>query len=197
MTLGGKSLFGNSWVKWLALALLLALLGLGVKAIWFDQKRYLVPASVIPQGSNLALEKWQAVPASLGYLGGGYLAADAKPRGYALATLFPKKFVQLSDIGHYAPQSLARVVVTNKTQLGSGVHSGASVQVWAATKLANNQFDIPKELVESARVARVIKGSAVFGSQNQQVELLIDPSQTAAVILAMSSDSAIFLVATQ
>jgi hypothetical protein len=197
IALGARGFMANGWVRWLVLALLVGVLGLGVKAIWFDQNRYLVPVGVVPEGSNLALEKWRSVPANLGVLGTKYLGAAAQPRGFALATLFPGRLVARSAVGSAAPGSLARVVVTNKTQLGSGIHPAATVAIWASQRLAMNQFDTPKRLVARATVSRVIKSSPMFGGQNQQVEVLIDPLQTPAVLSAMASDSAIFLVAQQ
>ena len=197
LTLGAKGAAGNGWIKWAAVAVLVGIIGLGVKAIWFDQQRYLVPVSVIPEGSNLALEKWRAVPAGLGSLATNYLPANQRPRGFALETLLPGRLVDRRLLGAFAPETLARVVITNKTQLGSGVHSGAKVAIWAAQRLASNQFDAPKLLAAHSVVSRVIKGSAVFGGQNQQVEVLIKPIQTSAVLAAMASDSAVFLVAQQ
>ncbi|MEN9737083.1 MAG: hypothetical protein RJA26_316 [Actinomycetota bacterium] len=197
LNLGSKGLASNGWIRWVAVAVLVGVIGLGVKAIWFDQQRYLVPVSVIPEGSNLALEKWQSVPASLGVIGSRYLPATVRPRGFALETLFPGRLVQLTQLGSFAPESLSRVVVTNKTQLGSGIHPAASVQIWAAQRLLNNQFDAPKLLVRRATVSRIIKGAAMFGGQSQQAEVLIRPAQTAGVLAAMASDSAVFLVAEQ
>jgi len=188
---------GGSWLKWIALALLLGVIGLGVKAIWFDQQRYLVPAAIVPEGANLGRVKWHAVPAHLGVIGQSYLDASVRPRGYALATLFPGRLVAKDQIGSFSPESLVRVVVVNKTQLGSGIRSGAIVAIWASARLQSNQFGAPKRLVDRATVSRVIKSSAMFGSQNQQVEVLIPPIETPAVLDATASDSAIFLVARQ
>jgi len=189
--------WSGGWVKWLAVAVVAGVVGLGVKSIWFDQQKYLVPTTVVPQGANLAKLQWRAAPANLGSLGGKYLAAGSRPTGYALTTLFPGHLVERADVGQFAPDSLARVVVINKTQLGSGIHSGADVAIWAAARLSGNQFDAPKKLVVHAKVARLIKASAMFGSQNQQVEVLIAPIETPAVLEAMASDSAVFLVAQQ
>lgn len=197
INLAGRSTFSNGWVKWLAIAIVAGVLGLGAKAVWFDQQRYLVPVSVVPEGAKLQTVQWRAVPASLGALGGQYVTAAKAPRGFALSTLFPNKLVQVSQLGAFAPDSLARVVVTNKTQLGSGVHAGAAVAIWSAQRLQANQYDAPKRLVAHAQVSRVIKNSAMFGAQSQQVEVLIQPIQTPAVLQAMASDSAIFLVAQQ
>lgn len=196
-TLGKPGCFDSRMTRWIALALVAGVLGLGVKAIWFDSRVYLVPARVIPVGANLASEKFRVLHVNLGQVGGAYLSGAGHPRGFAQATLAAGLLIRRSDISAWAPSSVERIVVTNKTQLGSGVHAGAAVSVWSAQRLDNNQFGAPKRLVGRATVSRVIKGSAVFGSQSQQVEILVQPIQTPAVLEAMASESPIFLVAEQ
>jgi len=170
---------------------------ISVKVFWLDQQRYLVPARTIPAGANLSDAQWKSVSANLGSLGVGYLGANAKPAGYALQPLPANNLVARASVASTAPDSLSRLVITTKTQLGTTVHSGSRVAIWSAQRLENNQFDVPKRLVSLASVARVSKASGVFASTNQQVEVLIDPLQTPAVLAAMASDSPIFLVAAQ
>ncbi|MEN9989673.1 MAG: hypothetical protein RL508_652 [Actinomycetota bacterium] len=176
--------------------LLLAAL-ISVKVFWLDQQRYLVPAQTIPAGANLAQASWRVVPANLGSLGVGYLSGTTTPRGYALQPLPVNNLVARASVVATAPSALSRLVITTKTQLGRSVHAGSRVAIWSAQRLENNQFDVPKRLVALASVARVTKASGVFASTNQQVEVLIDPLQTPAVLAAMASDSPIFLVAAQ
>jgi hypothetical protein len=197
LTLGRIGRINSTVSRWLSVAIAVGLLGLGVKAIWFDSQGYLVPARSIPVGANLANEKFRLIHANLGQIGGAYLSNAKKPKGFAQSTLPADHFVSLDSVSRWAPATVERIVVTNKTQLGSGVHAGAKVSIWSAKRLENNQFDVLKRLAASATVARVIKGSAVFGSQNQQVEVLVNPTQTPALLEAMSSDSPIFLVAEQ
>ena len=197
LVLGRVGRLNSATLRWIAGLLVVGIMGLGVKAIWFDSQGYLVPARVIPVGANLASEKFRLVHINLGQLGGAYLNGSDQPAGYAQSTLAAGQLVTKSSISSWAPATVERIVVTNKTQLGSGVHPGARVSIWSAKRLENNQFDVPKRLVAAATVSRVIKGSAVFGSQNQQVEVLVNPIQTPALLAAMSSDSPIFLVAEQ
>ena len=188
---------GISWKNLLSLVLLVAILGLGIKIVWFDTTSYLVPTSVVPVGSRLSAEKFRSVRLNLGQLGGHYLKAGKTPAGFASKTLQPNQLIATSSLSASAPETVARVVVTNKTQIGSGVHAGGEVSIWSARRLANNQFDVPKRLVAKAVVSKVIKNSAVFGGQNQQVEVLVAPLQAPAILAAMASDSPIFLVALQ
>lgn len=197
LNLGKVARLNSTVSRWLSVAIAVGLLGLGVKAIWFDSKGYLVPVHSIPVGANLANEKFRLVHVNLGQIGGAYLSGERRPQGFAQTTLAANQLVSAANVSIWAPATVERIVVTNKTQLGSGVHSGARVSIWSAKRLDNNQFDVPKRLVASATVARVIKSSAVFGGQNQQVEVLVNPTQTPALLEAMASDSPIFLVAEQ
>lgn len=167
------------------------------KYFLFDEQRYLVPNHAVAPGEPLANVSWHSVAANLGSLGGSYLNAAGKPSGYAIASLASGQLVPKDSISPLEPGSLARVVVTTKTQLGHSIRTGAKVAVWSAPKLANNQFDAPKKIVANAIVARVLKQQAMFSAQSQQVELMISPIQTPVVLSAMASDSAIFLVADQ
>jgi hypothetical protein len=182
-------------VGWMAALLVLAILGLGVKTIWFDQTRYLVPAQIVPAGANLATQKWRAISLNLGSISGRYLNAGARPRGYARQTLPAGSLVPLSSANAAPVGALSRVVISNKTALGSGIHSGASVSIWCTPKLGAGQFDAPRQLVATATVSKVIKAASVFGSTSQQVEVLVKPEQTSVLLEAISSDSPLFLIA--
>ena len=188
---------GIGWKAIVSIGLVVGILGLGVKAIWFDSTAYLVPTGVIPVGARLANETFKTVRMNLGQLRGQYLRADTVPKGFANQTLRANQLVPTSSVVAIPPESVARLVVTNKTQIGSGIRSGAEVSVWSAKRLSNNLFDAPKQLVSRAVVSKVIKGSAVFGGQSQQVEILVDPIKSPALLSAMASDSPIFLVARQ
>ena len=187
----------SGWKNWLAALLVAGILGLGVKTIWFDTTGYLVPDGVIPVGANLATEHFKVVRLSLGSISGNYLTSSSQPVGYASATMAPGQLIAKTSLSSFPPESISRLVVTNKTQLGSGIRSGATVSVWTSKRLASNQFDAPSRLVSRAVVSKVIKNSAVFGGQNQQVEILVKPIQAPAILAAMASDSPIFLVAEQ
>jgi len=195
VNLSARGLFGNAWAKPLIAVVLVAIVGLGVKMIWFDQAGYLVATNQIPVGANLAREQWRVVHASLGQLGGQYLDAGQKPQGFALQTIESGQLVTRSSVGKYAPETVVRLVISNKTQLGSGIRSGAIVSIWSSQKLAQGLFDTPKRLVTQATVGKIIKTGAVFGSKSQQVEVLVDPAQTSQLLMAVASDSPIFLVA--
>lgn len=212
-----KSLFGDSFLsataasggasslrlgaagkfpKLVIAVIVLAILAIGVKVIFLDQSRYLVPAQTVPQGASLATVSWNEVSANLGAIGAQYLPAGVRPMGFAAADLGAGQLVPNAAISHLSPQQLSRVVVTSKTQLSQNVVAGARVTVWAAKKVQMS-YDPPQLLVGSAKVARVVKATGVFASQNQQVELLVDPIDAPVLLDAMASDSAIFLVAGQ
>lgn len=197
ISLGRVARINKTLSRWLSVAIAVGIIGLGVKAIWFDSQGYLVPTRSIPVGANLTNEKFRLIHINLGQIAGSYLSNANAPKGFAQTTLTAGQLVSKTSISPWAPATVERIVVTNKTQLGSGVHAGARVSIWSAKRLENNQFDVPKRLVAHATVARVIKGSAVFGSQNQQVEVLVNPTQTPALLAAMASESPIFLVAEQ
>ena len=190
--LGGSGNLG----KYVLAALLIAALAIGVKVVFLDQTRYLVPGRTVPQGSSLATVPWNEVSANLGSLSSNYVAAGVAPSGFAAEDLGRGQLVPKTSIGPWTPQQLSRVVITSKTQLSQNVVPGARVAVWAARKMQNT-FDAPKLLVDSAKVAQVVKPANVFAGQSQQVELLVDPIDTPALLDAMASDSAIFLVAKQ
>jgi len=197
VTLPGRMGQASVTVKVLAGLLVLAALGLGIKTVWFDQTRYLVPARFIPVGANLAAEKWRAVSLNLGSLAGTYLTAEARPIGFAQAGMPAGQLVAASQVGRFAPETKSRLVITNKTTLGSGVRSGAVVAIWSTKRLGAGLLDSPKLLVAKATVARVIKAAAVFGAQSQQVEVLVSPVQAPQLLEALASDSPLFLVAGQ
>lgn len=173
-----------------------AILALGAKLIFLEQTRYLVPGQTVPQGSSLATVSWNEVSANLGAIGGQYLPAGVRPVGFAAADLGAGQLVPKTAVSHTSPEQLSRVVVTSKTQLSQNVVAGAKVTVWAAKKVQMS-YDPPQLLVGAAKVARVVKATGVFASQNQQVELLVDPIDAPVLLDAMASDSAIFLVAGQ
>jgi len=185
------------WKGLLALLLAIGLLGLGVKSIWFDSTAYLVPASTIPVGARLSSEHFKIVRVNLGQLRGQYLTAGTLPGGFASQTLLANQLIPAGSTVSNAPESVSRLVVTTKTQVGSGIRAGARVSIWSARRISGNQFDVPAKLAGGAQVSRVLNNSGVFGGQNQQVEVLVDPIQAPALLAAMASDSPIFLVANQ
>jgi len=197
VNLSAKGVLGNGWLKPMLALVLAAVIGLAVKFIWFDQGSYLVPVNQVPVGANLAREQWRVVHASLGQLSPEYLSAGTRPSGFATAPLGPGQLVDRANIGRFAPETIARIVVTNKTQLGSGVKPGAVVSVWSSQKLAQGLVDTPKRIIERATIGKVLTGSGVFSTQNQQVEVLVDQAQTAQLLEAVATDSPIFLVAQQ
>jgi len=192
LRLGGSNKIGKIAI----VAISVVAVAIGIKFAFLDQSRYLVPGQTVPQGASLATASWSEVSANLGAIGGQYLLAGSVPRGFATTDLVAGQLVPSSAVSQVSAQNLSRVVVTSKTQLSQNVVPGARVTVWAAKRVLNT-YEPPQLLVSAAKVAQVVKATGVFASQNQQVELLVNPTEAPAILDAMAGDSAIFLVARQ
>ena len=163
------------------------------KVLFFSGQTYLVLTEDLTAGAPIAQAKFTQVQAQLGALGATYLAAGERPKGYAGHTILAGSLIARTDLIGKPPEGFTRVVVASKTPVSKVVRVGSLVQVWSV-KRVDNELQAPVLLAEQASVAQLIKPEGVFGSQNQQVDLLVDNVAAPAILDSVAADAALFLV---
>ena len=180
---------------WVVLTVIFAVGVLAAKALFFDGTGYWRVTTDVPPGSPLAAAGLEQVQLNLGQSAANYLTGP-KPSGYLVAGLRAGDLLPVSAVTHQVPGEQVRVVVTSKTELAKAIRGGARVDIWAARKNLN-EYDPPTLLVHRAGVVGVVEQKGMFASSHQQVEVQLASDDAPALLDALASDSAIFLVPLQ
>lgn len=180
----------------LAIATVLSVaIGIAVSSIWFltQNQTYWAVAEPAEIGENLEELKLMRVTADFKSTQVSYLATDRLPTGYLSEPLQAGQLIPLQSISTTAVGSYSAVVVPVKSSLSVKTVAGTTVQVWVASRFGSD-FAPATLLIDKAVMIGRVGSESVFKSENLEVELQIPSEAVMAMLDAVATDSAIYLV---
>ncbi len=181
----------------------IALIVASVAGVWLvvSAARHTAPvfaaARTIVAGEAVGADDLTVVDVSLGQVEGAYASpATLAPGSVATRTIPEGQLVAKDAIGDAAGLRTTTVVVHSATELPAAVGPGSTVDVWAAPQLERGQYDKPRILVASATVVSVTADDTMIGSAGSAVELVIERSEVADTLAAISGGASLSIVPT-
>lgn len=183
-------------VRYIAPALITAV-ALGVMG-WFvihqQGETYWVVTTDAPVGAKLSDLPLSKVSAHFAPTQKLYLDSETYPSGYLSQPIHAGELLSVANVSDNPSTGLSRVVVSTENALSASIIASSKVQVWVATR-AGNDFGPASMLLENASVVRRVEPDTVFKQQAQLVELQVADESLPALLDAMATNSAIFLIA--
>lgn len=174
-----------------------------VAGVWFvvTAARQTVPVfaatrTIVP-GESVSSGDVRIVDVALGQLEGAYLTPEALDEGLvATRTVEEGELVPQSAVGGAATAASTTVVLHSAVDVPASVEAGSVVEVWEAPLLERGSYDAPRILVPDATVVSVTRDDSVMGGGAASLEVVIPRADVAAVLAAMSDESALSIVPT-
>lgn len=180
----------------------IALVIVSITGVWLivsasdDAAPVLQANRTITEGEALTSDDFQVVEVGLGALADDYLGPQDLQQGQvASRTLERGEIVPLSATADAAESSSTTIVIESSTGLPEDVVSGAVVEVWHAPPLEDGRsYDVPRILVAEAIVRDVLEDDTVLAEASTRVEIVIDRSDVADVLAAVTGGSSLSVV---
>ncbi|MET0734402.1 MAG: SAF domain-containing protein [Microbacterium sp.] len=179
------------------------LIAASVAGVWFvvSAARQTAPvfaaAHTIVPGEALSAGDLRIVDVALGQVGDAYLTPEALADGLvATRTIAEGELVPHSATGEAAQARTTSVVLRSTVDVPASVDAGAVVEVWSAPLLEHGEYDAPRILVADATVVTVTRDDSMIGGGVAALELVIPRADVAAVLAAISDESALSVVPT-
>lgn len=152
--------------------------------------------TVVP-GETLTSADVQVVDVGLGAVVDTYLAPqDLQPGAVATRTLAKGELVPAAAVGDEDSARTTTIVVASTT-IPAGVEEGTVVEVWHAPVGEDGRtFEAPRILLGDAVVAHVAEAEGMLAQSRTDVELVIDRTDVADVLAAVTTGAAISIVPT-
>lgn len=179
----------------------LALVVVSVAGVWLlvSSSRQTTPMlqttrAILP-GEAIDSVDFRIVEVGLGALTESYLAPQNMAEGTIATRTLPKgELVPLSAVGDQESARTTTVVVSS-TALPEGVRAGTDVELWHSPLHKDGRtVDAPRILVGDAVVAAVAASEGMLSQSRTDVEVVIDRTDVADVLAAVSSGSIISVV---
>jgi hypothetical protein len=151
----------------------------------------------IVAGEALVSADFQVVEVSLGAATGDYLAPhDLSPDQVAGRTIADGELLPRTAMADADTARKTTVVIDSNTGLPADLAEGAVVEVWHAPPLddGHTSYEAPRLLVADVVVAAVTKTEGMLASSGATAELVIDRTDIAAVLAAITGGSALSVV---
>lgn len=150
----------------------------------------------IVQGEALVSGDFQVVEVGLGQLTEDYLAPqDLEPGLVAARTLTEGELVPMTALSDADAGRTTTVVIESSTGIPAGVEAGTVVELWQAPVLEDGRsHDVPRILVGDVIVSSVIEQEGMLSSDATTVEVVIDRSDVADVLAAITGGSVLSVV---
>lgn len=180
----------------------IALVALSMTGVWFivsssdDAAPVLQASRTITQGEALTSSDFHVVELGLGALGDDYLGPqDLQPGQVASRTLMKGEIVPDAAVADASESRSTAIVIESSTGLPESVAAGTVVEVWHAPPLEDGRvYDVPRILVSEVIVRSVIEAEGMLAEAGTQVEVVIDRSDVADVLAAVTGGSALSVV---
>lgn len=154
-------------------------------------------ARTIVGGEELTTADLRVVDVALGQLGDTYAAPGAlEPGAVATRTISEGELVPVSAVGPADAARRTTIVVRSTTPVPASLAAGSAVEVWAAPQVERGVFDEPRIIVPNATVVAVREDDAVMGQAAAALELVVDRSEVAAALGAITDGDALSVVPT-
>ena len=150
----------------------------------------------IVAGEALISGDFQVVEVNLGAIDDAYLAPqDLEPGQVAARTLTEGELVPSAAAADAASSRTTTIVVESSTGIPEDVAPGTVVELWHAPPLDDDRsYDAPRILLTDAVVAAIVKTDGMLAGSNAGVEVVIDRSDVADVLAAITGGSVLSLV---
>lgn len=150
----------------------------------------------IVHGEALVSADFQVVEVGLGALTGDYLAPqDLQPGQVAARTVSEGELFPASAAADAGDSRSTTIVIESSTGVPEGVAAGTVVELWHAPPLEDGRsHDVPRILVADVTVASVVESEAMLASDGTAVEVVIDRTDVADVLAAMTGGSVLSVV---
>ncbi|WOF24219.1 hypothetical protein N8K70_05990 [Microbacterium betulae] len=179
----------------------ITLIAVSVAGVWWvvatarQTNPVLSAAATLVPGQAVTASDLVVVDAALGGAEEAYLAPHELDEGLvATRTIAAGELVPEAAVGTAAEVAVTTVVVESAVETPASVAAGTPVELWVAPLLEPGVHDAPRVLVADATVAAVLRDDAVMGAAGTSIELVIDRSDVADVLAAVSSGSALSAV---
>ena len=178
----------------------IALVVLSVVGVWsiVSASRMTTPVlltdrTIVP-GEALSSSDFVVIEVSLGSATDEYLAPQDLVAGLvATRALDEGELLPAAAVGDADDGRTTTVVVESSAGLPAGIDAGSTVELWHAPPLERG-FDEPRILIADATVASLVTSEGMLAQDRPAVELVIDRSDVAAVLSAMTGGSALSIV---
>ncbi|WP_350352636.1 SAF domain-containing protein [Microbacterium sp. A8/3-1] len=180
----------------------IALVIVSITGVWLivsasdDAAPVLQANRTITEGEALTSGDFQVVEVGLGALADDYLGPQDLQQGQvASRTLERGEIVPTSATTDAAESRSTTIVIESSTGIPEDVVSGAVVEVWHAPPLEDGRsYDVPRILVAEVIVRDVLEDDTVLADASTRVEIVIDRSDVADVLAAVTGSSSLSVV---
>ncbi|GAA2929018.1 hypothetical protein GCM10010458_09280 [Microbacterium luteolum] len=180
----------------------IALVIVSITGVWLivsasdDAAPVLQANRTITEGEALTSGDFQVVEVGLGALADDYLGPQDLQQGQvASRTLERGEIVPTSATTDAAESRSTTIVIESSTGIPEDVVSGAVVEVWHAPPLEDGRsYDVPRILVAEVIVRDVLEDDTVLADASTRVEIVIDRSDVADVLAAVTGGSSLSVV---
>lgn len=150
----------------------------------------------IAQGEALVSDDFRVVEVSLGSVIDDYLAPQDLESGMIAArTLADGEFMPISAAADAQSSRTTSIVIESSVAIPESVTVGTPVELWFAPVLADtDEFDAPRILVADVIVASIPEPDGMLAQRSAMLEIVIDRSDVADVLAAISGDAALSVV---
>ncbi|TFB17657.1 hypothetical protein E3V93_14005 [Microbacterium sp. 3H14] len=177
----------------------IALVALSITAVWLiidtadDAEPVLRADHTIVEGETLTADDFQVVEVGLGLLSDDYLGPEDLRSGQIAARTIEKgEIVPLSSLTDADRSRKTTIVIESNTGIPEEVEPGTVVEVWHAPPIDDGRsHEAPRILVADVIVRDVIEPDGVLASAGTRLELVIDRSDAAEVLAAVTGGSAL------
>jgi len=147
-------------------------------------------------GDVVRLGDLQPRPVRLDLVEAAYLvgALDPDAQLVVLRPVGVGELVPVAAVGDVASISTAVVMVPVAAPLPTGLHPGASADVWSAAPDVASGFAPPVVLVPAAVVGRVVDDAGLVAGSGVSVEIVVPRDRVARVLEALADGAVISLV---
>jgi hypothetical protein len=174
-----------------------------VAGVWFvvaaarqTAPAYAASRTIVP-GEIVAADDLRVVEVALGQLGGAYLTPDDLYGDLVATRTIPSgELVPAASVGPLSESRTTSVVVRSAVDVPASVGAGSVVEVWAAPRLEQGEYDAPRILVADATVVSVTRDETMIGGGAAALELVIPRADVATTLAAMADESALSVVPT-
>ncbi|MFK3679790.1 SAF domain-containing protein [Microbacterium sp. NPDC090218] len=177
----------------------IALVALSITAVWLivtgsdDAEPVLRANHTIVQGEAVTSDDFQVVEVALGLVTDDYLSpAELQPGRVAARTLSKGEIVPTTALTDADRSRSTTIVIESSTGIPEEVQAGTVVEVWHAPPIDEGRsHDVPRILVADVIVRDVIEPEGVLAGSGTRLELVIDRSDAAEVLAAVTGGSAL------
>lgn len=180
----------------------IALVIISITGVWLivsasdDAVPVLQANRTITEGEALTSSDFQIVEVGLGALADDYLGPqELEPGRVAVRTLEKGEMVPVSATAGATENRSTTIVIDSSTGIPEDVTTGTVVEVWHAPPLDDGRtYDVPRILVVEATVRSVIESEGMLADRGSGIELVIDRSDVADVLAAVTGGSSLSVV---